>query len=407
VAKLGSLEGLRERNRLRVIDALRQRGTASRSELARLTGLSRTTITTLVTDLQQRGLVVEQPAGDTSAEPSGRGRPPTLLRLDPSAGTALGVYFGHTHLRVAAADLSSAVLAERRVELDVDHSASAALDAAVDLVEAVLAAAGLARDDLIGVGMGLSGPIDLAGRVGRTVILPDWAGMSAAEEFARRLGLHVTVENDANLGALAEVQSGAGRGLTDVIYVMVSAGIGSGLVLGGRLHRGATGFAGELGHVFVAEDGALCRCGNRGCLETVASTDAVLALLRSTHGSELTVADVLRLVADGDLGATRVVHDAGRAIGRVLAGLASCLDPQAIVVGGELAPAGAALVDGIAEAIDRYALPGTARSLEVRAGVLGERAEVLGALALVIGDTERLRSAGLAAIHDVSTPVLA
>src|SRR5262249_29466109 len=157
--------------------------------------------------------------------------------------------------------------------------------------------------------------------------------------------------------------------------VMVSAGIGSGLVLGGRLHRGSTGFAGELGHVFVAEDGALCRCGNRGCLETVASTDAVLALLRSTHGSELTVADVLRLVAEGDLGATRVVYDAGRAIGRVLAGLASCLDPQAIVVGGELAPAGASLVDGIAEAIDRYALPGTARSLEVRAGVLGAGGE--------------------------------
>ena len=105
----------------------------------------------------------------------------------------------------------------------------------------------------------------------------------------------MAVDNDANLGALAEVSAGAGRGLTDVVYVMVSAGIGGGLVLGGRLHRGATGFAGELGHVFVADKGAVCRCGNRGCLETVASTDALLALLRPAHGDDLTVAGVLEL----------------------------------------------------------------------------------------------------------------
>ena len=144
VANTGSLEGLRERNKLRVIEALRQQGTASRSDLARLTGLSRTTITTLVTDLQQRGLVVEQ-TGDVGPEPAGRGRPPTLLRLDPSAGTALGVYFGHDHLRVAAADLSSTVLAERKLELDVDHSPAAALDAAVGSSDVVLARPGIAR----------------------------------------------------------------------------------------------------------------------------------------------------------------------------------------------------------------------------------------------------------------------
>src|SRR5262249_45548417 len=292
VRRAGSLEGLRERNKGRVIDALRRRGTASRSELARLTGLSRTTITSLVGELQERGLVVEQPAADTGAEPA-RGRPPTLLRLDPSAGTAVGVYFDHTHLMVAAADLSSSVVAERRVALDVDHSAVAALDSAVELVDVVLEEAGLGREDVVGVGMGVSGPIDLAGYVGHTVILPDWAGLNAAEELERRLGVPVSVDNDANLGALAEISAGAGRGLTDVVYVMLSSGIGSGLVLGGRLHRGASGFAGELGHVFVVDKGAVCRCGNRGCLETVASTDALLDLLRPVHGPDLTVADVL------------------------------------------------------------------------------------------------------------------
>ena len=130
------------------------------------------------------------------------------------------------------------------------------------------------------------------------MILPGWAGLNAADELSERLEMPVAVDNDANLGALAEVSFGAGRGLTDVIYVMVSSGIGAGIVLGGRLHRGATGLAGELGHVLVRPDGAVCRCGNRGCLETVASTDALLDLLRPTHGADLTVRDLVELVAE-------------------------------------------------------------------------------------------------------------
>jgi predicted NBD/HSP70 family sugar kinase/biotin operon repressor len=386
----GSLEGLRERNKLRVIEALRQQGTASRSDLARITGLSRTTITSLVMDLQRHGLVIEL----TAHEPQGRGRPPTLLRLDPSAGTALGVYFGHDHVRVAAADLSSTVLAERKRMLDVDHSAAAALDAAVALVGAVLDETAIDRSGVIGVGMGISGPVDLSGAVGRTVILPDWQGLNAGDELSRRLELPVAVDNDANLGALAEVSLGAARGLGDVLYVMLSSGIGSGLILDGRLHRGASGFAGELGHVFVVEKGAVCRCGNRGCLETVASTAALLALLRPAHGPDLTVAGMLELVAAGDRAANRVVYDCGRAVGRVLASFISCLDPQAIVVGGELSSAGEPLLNGIRDAIDRYAMPGAAARVGVKAGVLGDRAEVLGCLALVISDVERLRSAG-------------
>ena len=241
---------------------------------------------------------------------------------------------------MAAADLSSTVLAERKLELDVDHSAAATLDAATALVDDVLGEADVEREGVVGVGLGLSGPIDLSGAVGGTVILPDWTGLDAGGELSRRLDLPVAVDNDANLGALAEASQGAGRGLTDVIYVMLSSGIGSGLVLGGRLHRGANGFAGELGHVAVVEKGAVCRCGNRGCLETVASTDALLELLRPTHGAGLTVARMLELVDAGDRAAKRVLYDGGRAVGRVLAGFISLIDPQAIVVGGELSPAG-------------------------------------------------------------------
>src|SRR6202008_1802562 len=146
-----------------------------------------------------------------------------------------------------------------------------------------------------------------------------WAGLHAARELGRRLGVPVTVDNDANLGALAEASLGAGRGMGEVVYVKVSSGIGAGLVLGGRLHHGATGIAGEIGHVQVREDGAVCRCGNRGCLETVAATPALLESLRPAYGDELTAGGMLELAVDGNLGAQRVIKDAGWAIGRAVA----------------------------------------------------------------------------------------
>jgi predicted NBD/HSP70 family sugar kinase len=392
----GTFGTLRELNRLRVVDALRRAGTASRTDLARMTGISRSTVATLVSDLQARGLIVEQP--DPPAVPAGRGRPPVLLRLDAAAGSALGIDFGHSHVRVAVADLSSTVLAERFVEIDVDAVPEDALDAAAELAEGVLADAGVERSRVIGAGMALSAPIDRHRGVVGSTVLPNWAGIQAGEELSRRLEIPVELDNDANLGALAEVSFGAGRGLTDVIYVMMSSGVGAGLVLGGRLYHGATGIAGELGHVQVRAEGAVCRCGSRGCLETVASTDALLSLLRPTHGPDLTEREMLDLVAAGDLAARRVVNDAGRAVGRAVADLCNFLNPAAIVVGGDLSVAGDALLDGVREEIDRYSLPGAAAAVEVRAGILGERAEVLGALAVVIADTDRLRSAGLAPI---------
>jgi predicted NBD/HSP70 family sugar kinase/biotin operon repressor len=380
---------LRERNCVLVLDALRRHGLVSRSDLARLTGLSRTTVGSLVADLQARGLVVEEVDGERQ---TGRGRPPAFLRIDRSAGVAVGIDFDHDRVRVALADLSSTVLVEDCTEIDVDHSASDAIDAAVEIIEALRVAAGLDESELIGAGVGLPGPIDgRTGTVGSATILPGWAGKSPRDMLSERLGLPVEVDNDANLGALAEVSFGAGRGLTDVVYVRLGSGVGAGLVIDGRLHHGAAGLAGEIGHVQVLADGVVCRCGNRGCLESVAAEGAIRTLLRPAQGHEVTRRDVLELLAARDLGATRVVNDAGRAIGRVLADLCNALNFEAIVVGGELSEAGEPLLDGIRDSIDRYALPGAAAAVKVVHGELGERAEVLGALALVTQSTDALR----------------
>jgi predicted NBD/HSP70 family sugar kinase len=205
------------------------------------------------------------------------------------------------------------------------------------------------------------------------------------------------MDNDANLGALGELTYGAGVGARDLVYVKVASGVGAGLIFGGRLHRGSTGIAGELGHVMVVPEGEVCMCGNRGCLETVAAAPALLKLLGRSRDEELSTETMLALAAEGDPGARRVLADAGRAIGRALADLCNCINPERVVVGGELGAAATPLLEGIRESIQRWALPATAEATAVVPGVLGPRAELLGSLAQVISDTTGLSSAMLVA----------
>jgi predicted NBD/HSP70 family sugar kinase/biotin operon repressor len=376
----GSLESLRERNRRQLLDMLRRRGSASRADLARLTGLSRSTVSTLISDLQASGMVVEREPDERVSQ---QGRPPTLLTLGRSAGLVLGVDFGHEGVHVAIADLSRTILAERIQELDVDRCAAQALDAAVKLADEVIAAAGVDGDRILGAGAGLSGPIDVAaGAVHAGKILPGWAGVRPVDELAGRLGLHVHLDNDANLGALAEVTLGAGIGARDAIYVMVSDGVGAGLILGGELYRGTGGTAGELGHVLVDESGPICRCGNRGCLEMMAGGRAITGLLRPSHGDDLTLDAVIALADDGDSGARRAIADAGRVLGRSVSAFVNAFNPELIIVGGKVSAAGDILLDPLREAIHRYAIPSAAEDVRITRGVLGDRAEVLGALEL-------------------------
>ena len=269
--RAGSLESLRRLNRLRVIHALRDQGLISRAEIARRTGLSRSTVSSLVSDLQADGLVVER-AELGEAHGTQGGRPPILLSFDSSAGAAVGIDFGHSHLRVAVSDLSSRILAERAVPLDTDHAAEEGLDAAADLVVELLAEANIDGGQVIGAGMGLPGPIRQEdGVVGSGAILPGWVGVPAVAAMRSRLEVPILVDNDANLGALAEAAFGAARDATDMVYLKVASGIGAGLILNGRLYRGSAGLAGELGHLLVDPEGMVCRCGNRGCLETLAA----------------------------------------------------------------------------------------------------------------------------------------
>jgi predicted NBD/HSP70 family sugar kinase len=373
-----------------VIEALRERGIASRAELARVTGLSRSTVSTIVADLIEAGLAIERDEKDAADQESHAGRPPVMVSLDSTAGLAIGVDFGHRHLRVAVSDLSHTVLAETWREMDVDHSAEHGLDTAAEFVAQVLSDAGAEPARVIGVGMGLPAPIDRSsGTVQSSSILPAWVGVDAAGEASARFGFPVEVENDANLGALAELVWGAGRGKSDVAYIKVSSGIGAGLISAGRIHRGIGGTAGEIGHTLVAVNGPVCRCGNRGCLETVASSRAVADLLSASRREEISTRRLLALSAAGDPAAQGLIGDAGRSIGVAVANLCNLLNPEAVVVGGDLSAAGEILLGPLRYAVRRNAIPSAIAGLEIVPGVLGERAELLGALALVMHESDR------------------
>ncbi|MDQ4085680.1 MAG: ROK family transcriptional regulator [Actinomycetota bacterium] len=383
----GSLESLRLGNRRAVLDALTRKGVLSRADIARHTGLSRTTVSGLVHELIRDGVVTES-TDRTRPHKGGSGRPPTVLTLGTPPGVVVGVDLGHRHVRVAAADLASNVLAEQHVDLDVDHDAARALDTVVQLLGRVLDGADADLDRVRAVGMGVPGPVDIpAGRV-TSPILAGWRGMSPGEELRRRLGVTVRLDNDANAGALGELTYGAAQGFADVIYLKIAGGLGAGLVLGGRLHHGATGIAGEIGHVQIREDGAVCRCGSRGCLETQVSAPKLVDVLQPAHDQVLTVESLLRLSDQGDAGVNRVLNDAGRTIGRVLADLCNNLNPAALVVGGDLGTS-QTLLSGIRDSVDRYAQPAVASAVRVRPGALGERAELMGALAMAL-ETEEI-----------------
>jgi predicted NBD/HSP70 family sugar kinase len=385
----GSLRSLRELNRLRVLEVFRERGEVSRADIARHTELSRSTVSSLIGELQRDGVVVERATGSSATG----GRPPRLRTPHPRPRAVVGLHFDHGALRVAVADLAHTILAEAEQVLDVDHDADEGLEAAGTLVDLVLADAGVHRDKVLGAGVALAGPVDAArGTVGGSTILPGWAGIEVAAELERRIGMPVHVDNDANLGALAESVLGAGRDASEIAYVMLSSGIGAGLILGGRLYRGAGGTAGEIGHVLVDEQGPMCRCGNRGCLETFAGGGALVDLLRRSHGDALSIEGMVEHAIAGDPACQRVLADAGRVVGGPVAALCNQFNPELVVVGGRLAPAGELVLGPMREAVRRYAIPAAAETARIVAGALGARAELLGALVLVIGQSDRALS---------------
>ncbi len=351
----------------------------TRVGLAEVTGLSNATISALVADLLIEGTLLELDERIPAQGKSG-GRPAAALSLNPGLGTLIGMHLGHASVRILITSLDGTVRAEHTHDIDVDHRPADTLEYVASAALELVADNNIAYRKLRGVGVGVSAPVVLHSQLLGAPMLSDWSGVDIAARLHRRMGLTAHVRNDANLGALAEWRLGAGSGTHNMIYVMLSEGVGAGMILQGQLYEGAGGAAGELGHVTVVPAGQICRCGSRGCLETIVGQHALASTLAYSRGPGSCLGDLIQLAQQRDPGAERLINDAGRAVGTALASACTMLNPELIVIGGTLAQTGTPLLDGVRDSLNRYMSSVSDRAPSVVAGALGSRAEALGAI---------------------------
>ncbi|MHC6219143.1 ROK family protein [Arthrobacter sp. MMS24-S77] len=358
---------------------LRDGQARTRAELAITTGLARSTVASRIDALMHSGLV--GPAGEAS---SSGGRPPSRFAFNPAARVVLAVDVGATHVIVAVTDLGGTVLAERRLAQEVADGPDVVLGRIVAEGRELLREANRGPEDLAGIGIGLPGPVEHdTGRPVKPPIMPGWDGFDVVRYMQRSLPVPVLVDNDVNIMALGE-RTAYWPDHDNLLFIKIATGIGAGIVSSGELQRGANGTAGDLGHVRVPRgDDVLCRCGNYGCLEALASGPAVARQLKAQGLEATNGGDVLRLVADGNLLAIQALRQAGRDVGDVLATVVNLLNPSMIVIGGSVGEAGEHLVAGIREVVYRRSLPLATSHLRIGISMAGDQAAILGASQMV------------------------
>jgi predicted NBD/HSP70 family sugar kinase len=362
-----------------VLALIRSGQATTRGQLIEMTGLARSTVAQRLDTLINAGLVVE--AGEAA---STGGRPPTILGFNDDAGVALAADLGATHSRVAVTNLGAEVLAEASADIDINRGPEAVLGWLEEMFQDLLARSGSTAGSVVGVGVGLPGPVDFERGVAvHPPIMAGWHEYPVAAHLRERFGVPVLVDNDVNIMALGE-QFVMTPPVEDFVYLKVGTGIGSGLVLGGRIHRGAHGAAGDIGHVQATSEDVVCRCGNTGCLEAVAGGAALAGVLSQTHPDVNGSRDVVRLVREGHRDASRRVREAGRHIGQALASTVNLLNPALIIVGGDMAQAEQQLLAGIREVVYRRSTALSTTDLQIVTSTLGDHAGVTGAAAMVI-----------------------
>ena len=361
----------------------------SRAEIARRTGLSRSTVTEIVRDLLKTALVAEVGTGRSRG-----GRRPIVLEFQDDACIILGVDIGATHVAVALTDLRGRVLAWNEAAHPVRTDPEGTRALIIRLCDASLAMGKNVTQRLIGIGVGVPSPVDPDDPYGLSeVVLPEWHGRSGLEGLRENYGLPVLVDNDANLGALAERWWGAGREVDDFAYVKLATGIGLGHILGGEIYRGAEGFAGEIGHLAIDPHGEPCICGLRGCLATFVGSKALVARARALlvdHPESLLAVDEPTITAiedaalAGDRLALRVVHEAAEYLGIAVAGLLNLNNPSMVILGGGLVRVGQLLLEPLREAVRSRTLVSSVAAADIRTSELGPQAPAVGAATLVL-----------------------
>lgn len=390
---------VRKLNTAILLDALRRMAPLSRAELAARTGLNRSTVSAIVNSLLEEGFIQE-----TDLQSARIGRPGMLLELNPKGGFAVGLELGVDFISVILTDFAAQVQWREKVASDPDEDQINILDRAAALTQHALDF-GLAQGlRPLGIGVGVPGLVDL--RQGKLVFAPNlhWNNVPLRLIWSQRFNLPIFVENEANAAALGEYYFGAARGVDNFIYLSAGIGLGSGIVIDGKLFRGSSGYASEVGHMTVDPEGELCGCGKRGCWETQVGPRAVLRRVRKTL--ETGVSSMLCDMVDADLEritfesvvqaaqmedpvALRALQEVGERLGVGVANLVNVFNPELIVLGGALNLASSILLPIVERVVLENALPPSCENLRVAPSAHGIDACLMGAVALVLEDIWR------------------
>ncbi|HSN83496.1 MAG TPA: ROK family transcriptional regulator [Polyangiales bacterium] len=359
----------------------------SRAELARRTSLSRSTVSAIVNELLDTGLIKEAHAGVSSG-----GRRPIMLEFQDQSSFIVGIELGATHVSCVLTDLRCNVRASWSVPAPVRDEPEVALQKMTMGVRAVLEAGDVTPPQVLGIGVAVPSPVD-QNRPGELLplIVPKWKGYNIATHLRKILERPVFVDNDANLGALAELWWGVGASVRDLTYIKVATGIGAGLIIDGRIFRGSGGVAGEIGHTSIDPNGPQCVCGLRGCLATLIGTPALLEqakdMLRASGSNRAPPASIDELVdgaLDGDPMSVELIRYAGHRLGVGIANMLNLLNPTMVILGGGIARAQDILLDAVRTTIAGLSLPASIRNAEIRMTGLNEWGIAVGAAPLVL-----------------------
>jgi len=353
---------------------------ATRSELQRVTRLARSTLSHRVDALLAAGYLTE----DGSVADPRRGRPTTRLRVNDQATILLAADLGATYGRLAVSTAAGDVITETVVDSSIDKGPDAVLATVTAELDALLKRADRSADSVRGVGFGVPGPVNWhTGRIARSISMHGWENYPVRDHLASYYTVPAVVDNDANLLGLGE-QRRIYPTAHLVLFVKIGTGIGASVIIDGALLRGSDAAEGDIGHAKIPGVEEICSsCGEPGCLAAVASGRAMVRDLRRLGHSPVTTRDVVDLVRRGDPDAVRIVTDAGRALGGVLSTAVSLLNPDVLVIGGDIAHAHERFVRGVRDTVLHRSQPLATAHLVIRPTVLGDRAGISGAAAMV------------------------
>lgn len=390
----GSFELMKKLNIEVVLNAIKNNGSMSRADIAKLTGLTPASVTNITKFLLDIDYLIESRVGESSG-----GRPPIILEINMKARYAIGISIGVGYIDVVLTDLGADIIAKKSMEISENNTETEKIFTdLVKLINEVIEVAKIEKSKVSGIGVAMHGVVNTSLGISQHAPYYGWKDINIKEELEKRCGYSVYVENDVRAMALGESLYGAAKGVSNFITINVSNGIGSGIIIDNKPYYGVDYSAGEIGHIVVEQDGSRCKCGNYGCLETIASNNSIIKKVSSSlkqgvqssildikeKDDEITINDICIAAINNDELCSNVLKEAAKYIGIAISNLVNILNPKLIIMVGEVFERNLYTLEAVSDVVKKRGLKISAEKVKIDKSYLGENAAVIGAAALVI-----------------------